>query len=610
MSIRRKMTLLVGVCVAVLLLLTILGVYALGDMKTRMDEVIHGKFVPLVDEKVVPLLNGEVLSLINKDFPWVAQHNTSWILMLEADRDVHQALIAEKDAFTATTPDEYAKAEKDNTDNVGQAEERMKKASLVFDTEESKALYKQFQDAFTKWTQLSRDSVKTAQDKSRPHQSTEVGGDASPFQIMRGFIDKLQGQVENDIKTYQESVQAKNKTVNERTNSILGVKKEAVATMQDVDTKADRAITFFAIIGVVVCVLAIILAVMITRSITGPLNNAIADLTMGAAQVASASHQVANSSKQMADGASHQASSLEETSATLEELTSQTHQNAANAGQANGMAATVRDAAKRGGHAMEHMIEVIGRIRESSNATAKIIKTIDEIAFQTNLLALNAAVEAARAGEAGKGFAVVAEEVRNLAHRSAEAAKNTTGLIEDSQNNSERGVSSSDEVAVILREIGDAATKVASVIAEVSVATKEQSQGIEQINTAVARLDEVTQSNAANSEEAASASAELSAQANALTRIIHQLQALVGGVQGTTRSVNESNMIPLAMLQDTTADRRVHTAMKPMPTSFSQLPQVRRVDKVAAQKKQQGTIVHPEQVIPLDSEDLTDSKNS
>ena len=94
-----------------------------------------------------------------------------------------------------------------------------------------------------------------------------------------------------------------------------------------------------------------------------------------------------------------------------------------NANQANSMASSVQDSAKRGTNAMDKMIQTINKIKSSSNDTAKIIKTIDEIAFQTNLLALNAAVEAARAGEAGKGFAVVAEEVRNLAQRSAEAGK-------------------------------------------------------------------------------------------------------------------------------------------------------------------------------------------
>ena len=104
---------------------------------------------------------------------------------------------------------------------------------------------------------------------------------------------------------------------------------------------------------------------------------------------------------------------------------------------------------------MNRMTQTIGKIKASSDETAKIVGTIDEIAFQTNLLALNAAVEAARAGEAGKGFAVVAEEVRNLAQRSAEAAKTTANLIEESVRNSEDGVKVTQEVGNILNEIAE-----------------------------------------------------------------------------------------------------------------------------------------------------------
>src|SRR5208283_4326255 len=114
----------------------------------------------------------------------------------------------------------------------------------------------------------------------------------------------------------------------------------------------------------------------------------------------------------------------------LQEISSMTKQNAIYASEAKRVAEAARTSADKGIESMNRMSSAISKIKTSSDSTAKIVKTIDEIAFQTNLLALNAAVEAARAGDAGAGFAVVADEVRNLAMRAAEAAKSTTNLIE------------------------------------------------------------------------------------------------------------------------------------------------------------------------------------
>ncbi|MBD3315730.1 MAG: methyl-accepting chemotaxis protein [Chitinivibrionales bacterium] len=291
------------------------------------------------------------------------------------------------------------------------------------------------------------------------------------------------------------------------------------------------------IIGVValLAVAGIIgVALLITRTITKPINGVIGNLGEGAGLVASASEQLSASSQQMSEGASEQASSLEEVSSSLEEMSSTTKQNADNARQANTMATQANTAAETGREAMSKMGQAIGRIKNSSDETAKIIKTIDEIAMQTNLLALNAAVEAARAGEAGRGFAVVAEEVRNLAQRSAEAAKNTADLIEGAQRNAESGVTSSGEVESALDQISDSIKKVAQLIAEVSAASDEQSQGIDQVNTAVAQMDKVTQGNAANAEESASASEELSGQAQNLNAMVNELIAIVGGTARDT----------------------------------------------------------------------------
>ncbi|MFH2053598.1 MAG: methyl-accepting chemotaxis protein [bacterium] len=279
-------------------------------------------------------------------------------------------------------------------------------------------------------------------------------------------------------------------------------------------------------IGVIV---GIVLAVFITRSIVGPLRRIIDSLSSGSQQTASAAGQVSAASQELAEGASRQAAAIEETAASVEEMSSMTKQNASNAGQARDLSESAKSSAEKGITAMTRMSKAIDDIKQSSDSTARIIKTIDEIAFQTNLLALNAAVEAARAGEAGKGFAVVAEEVRNLAQRSAEAAKNTAEMIENSVNNADNGVAISKEVGEALAEIGEAATQVNRLVAEIASASKEQAEGIDQVNLAVGQMDQITQSNAASAEESASASEELSGQAEQLNFTVKELLTMVGG---------------------------------------------------------------------------------
>ncbi len=263
--------------------------------------------------------------------------------------------------------------------------------------------------------------------------------------------------------------------------------------------------------------------------IVRPLVGTIANIDQASEQTSSAAGQVSAASQAQAEGASEQAASIEEASASLEELSSMTRRNAENAHKANELAKEARTAADRGAEDMRAMNEAMGAIKASSDDIAKIIKTIDEIAFQTNILALNAAVEAARAGEAGMGFAVVADEVRNLAQRSAQAAKETASKIAGAISRTAQGVAISQKVGERLNEIVSKARQVDELAAEVAGASREQTNGITQINLAVGEMDKVTQSNAASAEEGAAAAQELSAQAALMKQSLHELLELVGG---------------------------------------------------------------------------------
>jgi methyl-accepting chemotaxis protein len=288
---------------------------------------------------------------------------------------------------------------------------------------------------------------------------------------------------------------------------------------------------------------------LIVRSTNSVLRQSVTELSEGAQQVASAAGQVAGASQSLSQGSTEQAASLEETSASMEEMASMTRKNAENSQQAAVMMAETEKLVHGANSALGEMVTSMGAIKDSSDKVAKIIKTIDEIAFQTNILALNAAVEAARAGEAGMGFAVVADEVRSLAQRSAQAAKDTAALIEESIAKSNEGQQKVQTVTVAIESITSSTVRVKGLVDEVSEASRQQSQGIDQVSQAIAQMEKVTQGTAATAEESAAASEELSAQAETSMHVVTRLAALVGGVetaQVAPSSVRRKSAAPVA----------------------------------------------------------------
>ncbi|EPC01244.1 hypothetical protein L861_11765 [Litchfieldella anticariensis FP35 = DSM 16096] len=236
--------------------------------------------------------------------------------------------------------------------------------------------------------------------------------------------------------------------------------------------------------------------------------------------VHNASNEIAKSSQDLASRTEQAASNLQQTSASMEEITAAVNNTSDATQQANHLVQSTMDVARQGHQAMRQVESTMDEISASASQINEIITLIDGIAFQTNILALNASVEAARAGEHGRGFAVVAQEVRTLASRSSDASRDIRELIDTSVARTQSGADLVKSTGRTMQEIVESIERITDVIGEISTGAKEQSQGIGQVNTAITELDNMTQHNAAMVEESSTAADEMREQVERMNALL------------------------------------------------------------------------------------------
>ncbi len=495
-------------------------------------------------------------TLTNRHLPAIS-------LLLNADRDLYQAFVAERSLLDEDSGAHAAELRASHAENLQQAYDRVHKFAAMQPGSEALALVAEFDRGYERWKATSLRVLEMASSNPNAASQLSFSDSEAQFEEARSAIDKL-GELED--------------------NAANAVGTEAIARGEALSWQQGVIIT----IGLLVCVVLVVgFPLLVTRPLhsllyrieqiadgdgdlrvrldvlskdeLGKLSHAfnrfLDKLQPLIREVGRVTGEVADSAKSLAGMAaandrliSSEHAAVDQVSTAATEMSVAVHEVARNAQNAADAARHAEVQSREGAQVVGVTINSIRQLAQEVESASDTIQTLEQetanigavlavikgIAEQTNLLALNAAIEAARAGEQGRGFAVVADEVRALAARTQESTKDIQQMIERLQvgvqnavkathSGSARARQSVEQAAGVdqaLSVTGDSVQRINDMAAQIATACEEQSSVTEEIARNISDIRDLSNEAAQTSEQSTRASQHLSELSNGLAQLV------------------------------------------------------------------------------------------